>query len=104
MTISEKIANLFGGMDKMAHFGIGGMLSALITLFLNCILTGFIIRLPWLILLTPFIGTILVTLLGIFKEKKLDPVVEWKDVIASLYGCACVHIVSILGWILFSIL
>lgn len=99
MTVSERIAALFGGMDKVAHFGVGGTLCASVTLLVNSALSGLVANFPWLLLLTPFIGTSLVTLLEIFKEKKLDPSVDWKDVIATLYGCGCVHIVSIFGWI-----
>ena len=104
MAISEKIAKLFGGMDKVAHFGIGGMISTLTTLFIDILLSGLIVKFSWIILITPFIGTILVILLGIYKEKKLDPIVEWKDVITSIYCCACTHIVSILDWIILFII
>ena len=65
MAISEKIAKLFGGMDKVAHFGIGGMISTLTTLFIDILLSGLIVKFSWIILFTPFIGTILVLLLGI---------------------------------------
>ena len=91
-------------MDKVAHFGIGGMISTLTTLFIDILLSGLIVKFSWIILITPFIGTILVILLGIYKEKKLDPIVEWKDVITSIYGCACTHIVSILDWIILFII
>lgn len=99
MAFSEKIATLFGGIDKVAHFGIGGLLCASVTLFINSVLSILVMNHPWLLLLTPFIGTSIVTLLEIFKEKKLDPSVDRKDVASTLYGCGCVHGVSVLAFI-----
>lgn len=93
-TFSEIIANLFGGMDKVAHFGIGwAITSACTTLF---VLQNTVIPVG-LIMLAPFVGTLIVAFLAWAKEFFIDPEFEWKDIIVSVLGACGNHLVWLLA-------
>jgi len=100
MTISEKIAIFFGGMDKIAHFGIGGMICAIISLFLITVMTPLLALHPWIALFLPFVGYIIVWVISYIKEVKLDPVKDMKDLKFAMYGCVVSHIPVIIAVII----
>lgn len=104
MTISEQISKFFGGMDKVAHFGIGGLLCGMITLFMFCLMPMTLVAHPFLMTVVPLVGYIVVGGLSIFKELKLDIVADWKDVWMSIFGCVLVHIAAIIGMIVYLII
>lgn len=100
----EKIKNFLIEMsktDKMAHFGIGGLICALFT-FVVMIqdYTLFIIN-PFKLLLVPFLGTIVVVLVSVFKELVIDDKADWIDVIAALIGCLSIFVAILLGLIFY---
>lgn len=84
------------GLDKIAHFGIGGLICAIFSLV-------FIIQdIPDItyksILLYPFIGYIITMFLSIIKEYCFDyPNSDWKDILAGMLGCIFVHIFICFG-------
>lgn len=95
-TFTEKLAEKFGGLDKIAHFGVGGLMCALVTLFILCAF-----NLPsWMVIGSPVVGDVIVLVLSLIKEYKIDPEVNLKDVYAGLCGCVCVHIAVLLGALL----
>lgn len=100
MTISEKMANFFGGMDKVAHFGIGGLICSVVSLFLITIMSSILALHPWIALFLPFIGYIIVWAISYIKEVKLDPVKDMKDLKFAMYGCIASHIPVIIAVII----
>lgn len=103
MTISEKISKFFGGMDKVAHFGIGGLLCGMTTLFIFCLMPMTLVTYPFLMTVIPLAGYIIVGGLSVFKELKLDPSTDWKDVWMSVLGCVPVHATAIIGMVIYLI-
>ena len=59
------------GMDKVAHFGVGGLITAIFTL------------------------------VSIMKEKLLDAKPDWNDVYAALIGSALIFIANFFGILFF---
>lgn len=104
MTFSEKISKFFGGMDKVAHFGNGGLLCGMVTLLIFCLMPMTLVAYPFLMAVIPLAGYIAVGGLSIFKELKLDPMADWKDVWMSVLGCVPVHIMAIIGMIVYLII
>lgn len=84
------------GLDKIAHFGIGGIICAFMT---------FIVMLQDLhclsyinILLYPFIGYIVTVFFSIIKEYFFDrSKADWKDIVAGMLGCVFIHISVCIG-------
>lgn len=103
MTFSEKVSKFFGGMDKVAHFGIGGLLCGMITLLISCLMPMTLATHPFLMAVIPLTGYIVVGGLSAFKELKLDPVTNWKDVWMSVLGCVPVHATAIIGMFIYLI-
>ena len=58
------------GMDKIAHFGIGGIIGAAIAI---------------------------VFILSFIKEKFMDDEYNWLDILASVLGSIAVHMAFIIG-------
>ena len=92
------------GIDKLAHLGIGGLVCACITFVIilqdmDTLLGGNM----WHILLTPFIGTVVVMFLEFFKEYFFDSEFSWKDVLFTFAGCLLVFVAVAVG-LLFNIL
>lgn len=92
------------GIDKLAHLGIGGLVCACITFVIilqdmDTLLGGNV----WHILLTPFIGTVVVMFLEFFKEYFFDSEFSWKDVLFTFAGCFLVFVAVAVG-LLFNIL
>ena len=89
------------GMDKIAHFGVGGLITALFTLVLILQdMTGLVFH-PWKMMLYPFVGTVITAFVSVFKEMFLDEKRDWKDLWAALVGCATVFVATFFGVLFF---
>lgn len=89
------------GMDKVAHFGVGGLITAIFTLVFIIQDMGSLIFHPWKMMLYPVIGTVVTTLVSIMKEKLLDAKPDWNDVYAALIGSALIFIANFFGILFF---
>lgn len=89
------------GMDKVAHFGVGGLITAIFTLVFVIQDMGSLIYHPWKMMLYPVIGTAVTTLVSIMKEKLLDAKPDWNDVYAALIGSALIFIANFFGILFF---
>lgn len=74
--------------DKMAHFGIGGLLTAVITI-IAMLQEGNMN--PSALLVVPFIGHVCTFILSVIKEYIVDDYTDWKDILAAMIGSAVVH-------------
>lgn len=85
------------GMDKVAHFGVGGLITAIFTIV--CLLQdmAFLIDTPWRMMLYPFIGVIVTTFVSVIKELFFDAQRDWKDLYAALIGSVTVFIAVFFG-------
>ena len=80
-------------IDKVAHFGLGGMITA-------CMALVSILQEPLStsgILLCPIIGHVCVFILSLMKEYIVDSEINWIDILAAMLGSAVVHVVVGLG-------
>ena len=86
------------GLDKFAHFGIGGLICALFT-FVFILQDLYVLALipKWRIILFPIIGTIVAFFVSIIKEYFFDAKADWKDIIAAMIGCVTVFIAVAFG-------
>ena len=89
------------GMDKVAHFGVGGLITALFTIVFVMQDMGTLIFNPWRVMLYPFIGTVITTVVSVIKEKLIDTQADWKDLYAALVGSATVFVATFFGVIFF---
>ena len=89
------------GMDKVAHFGVGGLITALFTIVFVMQDMGTLIFNPWRMMLYPFIGTVITTAVSVIKEKLIDTQADWKDLYAALVGSATVFVATFFGVIFF---
>lgn len=96
----KKIINYFKswGMDKWAHFGIGGLICALSTLIFIFTLNP--IYVSWGMLFASIPGTVLVGILSVIKEFTDSTGFCLPDIIAALIGCGTVEVALIIGTIL----
>ena len=96
----KKIINYFKswGMDKWAHFGIGGLICALSTLIFIFTLNP--IYVSWGLLFAFIPGTVLVGILSVIKEFTDSTGFCLQDIIAALIGCGTVEVAMIIGIIL----
>ena len=96
----KKIINYFKswGMDKWAHFGIGGLICALSTLVFIFTLNP--IYVSWGMLFAFIPGTVLVGILSVIKEFTDSTGFCLPDIIAALIGCGTVEVAMIIGIIL----
>lgn len=96
----KKIINYFKswGMDKWAHFGIGGLICALATLIFIFTLNP--IYVSWGLLFAFIPGTVLVGILSVIKEFTDSTGFCLPDIIAALIGCGTVEVAMIIGIIL----
>lgn len=89
------------GMDKVAHFGVGGLVTALFTMvFVFQDMPVFVMQ-PWRLLLMPFIGTIVTVFVSVIKELFFDVKRDWKDLYAALIGCTTVFVATFFGVLFF---
>lgn len=84
------------GMDKVAHFGIGGLITALFTIVFILQDMDVLVIHPWKMLLYPFIGATVTAVVSVVKEI-FDGVVDKKDIYAALIGSATVFIAVFFG-------
>lgn len=89
----KTIINKFG-IDKIAHFSLGGLMCALVTI-VYIIQEG--VNGSWTMVLYPIIGSIWTFVLSIAKEQLFDSVFDWKDIAAAMIGCATVFVAVAIG-------
>ena len=89
------------GMDKMAHFGIGGLVTALVTIIVIAQDLSVFAAQPWRLVIAPLAGTIVNAFVSVIKELLIDDRPDWKDMWAALAGSATVFAASVIGWVLF---
>lgn len=81
------------GMDKIAHFGIGGIIGATIAIVITLAIGDY----GWVVGVYPFISHAVVFILSFIKEKFMDDEFNWWDILASVLGSIAVHIAFIFG-------
>ena len=89
------------GMDKVAHFGVGGLITALFTIVLMMQDLPVFLADPWRILILPIVGTIVTTFVSVVKELFFDNQRDWKDLYAALIGSATVFVAALFGFLFF---
>lgn len=82
------------GLDKIAHFGVGGLICALITFVVTFQEGG---EIGWWCLAMPTIGTVVVFILSWMKEKVIDDEFNWYDILAAMLGCILIYIAVGIG-------
>ena len=87
------------GMDKIAHFGVGGLICAMFT-FVAMLQDGVI---GWHAMLMPFIGHVVVFIISFIKEAIVDGEFNWWDIVAAMIGCACIHISVFFGALFYTL-
>ena len=81
------------GMDKIAHFGIGGIIGAAIAIIVTLAIGDY----GWVVGVYPFVAHAIVFILSFIKEKFMDEEYNWLDILASVLGSVAVHMAFILG-------
>lgn len=81
------------GIDKIAHFGIGGIIGAAIAIIVTLAIGDY----GWMVGVYPFISHGIVFILSFIKEKFMDDEFNWLDILASVLGSIAVHLAFILG-------
>ena len=81
------------GMDKIAHFGIGGIIGAAIAIVITLAIGDY----GWVVGVYPFVAHVVVFILSFVKEKFMDDEYNWLDILASVLGSIAVHIAFIIG-------
>ena len=97
MTFNELITKI--GVDKLLHFSIGGLITALLTIIV-VLQKGYV---DASIIAFPFIGLILVAILSWFKEEVIDDDFSWMDILASVLGAVPVFIATALGVLFYTL-
>lgn len=97
----EELIKKLGGLDKIAHFGIGGLIFAFVNnAFMFSLPYENTIELSWgFVLLAPIAGYWVTFLVELCKEQFIDPVFDWKDILATMLGCVFAHIGYIVGYV-----
>lgn len=95
MKITDKLAG-WCGMDKIAHFGIGGLVAAIVVIVMAQQDYGCGV---WRTAHMGCAGLIVTTWLGIIKEI-MDTKRDWKDIVAGIAGAAVVVISGYEGAVL----
>lgn len=85
------------GMDKVAHFGVGGLITALVTLVAIVQDLDILTCEPWRVILYPLIGTFVTAVVSVIKEVAVDYERDWWDLYAALFGSATVFIAAFIG-------
>ena len=89
------------GMDKVAHFGVGGLVTALFTIVFIVQDMGVLVFHPWKMLLYPFIGAAVTAIVSVVKEMLFDEQPDWYDLYAALFGSAIVFVAVFFGIIFY---
>jgi hypothetical protein len=88
------------GMDKVAHFGVGGLITALFTIVFILQDMGTLVFYPWKMLLYPVIGAAITAVASVVKEL-FDETPDKKDILAALIGSAVVFVAVFFGIVFF---
>lgn len=97
----KEIIKRFAGVDKAAHFGIGGLIAALFTIvFIVQDLPMFMYH-PWRMLLYPLIGAVVTAIVSVIKEVLIDEQPDWYDLYAAMLGSALVFVAVFFGLLFF---
>ena len=83
------------GVDKIMHFGLGGIICAVISFIL--ILQDMYFCSYGTIMLYPIIGYVVTFFFALIKEYIIDETKNWKDIFATMLGCIIIHIAICLG-------
>lgn len=88
------------GLDRIAHFGIGGTLfGAFVAAFALSLPYGNNVTLSFSdVLLIPMAGYIILAFVEFVKEVFIDNKGDWWDVLATMLGGVFVHICAIVGY------
>lgn len=95
MKLTDKLS-AWCGMDKLAHFGIGGLIAAIVVIVMAQQDYGCGV---WRTAHMGWAGLIVTTWLGIIKEI-MDTKRDWKDIVAGIAGAAVVVIAGYVGAVL----
>lgn len=97
----KEIIKRFAGVDKAAHFGIGGLITAIFTIvFIVQDLPMFMFH-PWRMLLYPFIGGAVTAIVSVAKEMLMDEQPDRYDLYAAMLGSALVFVAVFFGILFF---
>lgn len=96
MKLTDKLS-AWCGMDKLAHFGIGGLIAAIVVIVMAQQDYGCGV---WRTAHMGWAGLIVTTWLGIIKEI-MDTKRDWKDIVAGIAGAAVVVIAGYVGAVLY---
>ena len=80
-------------MDKVAHFGLGGMITAcmaLVSILQEDLTTAATLAIPC-------IGHVCVFILSVIKEYIVDDTIDWKDIMYAMVGSAVSHVAVGIG-------
>lgn len=97
MTFNELTTKI--GVDKLLHFSIGGLITALFTIVAT-LQEGYV---DTSIIAFPFIGLIPVAMFSWFKEAVIDSEFSWMDILASVSGAVPVFIATALGVLFYTL-
>ena len=97
----KEIIKRFAGVDKAAHFGIGGLITAIFTIVFIVQDMGVLVFHPWKMLLYPFIGAAVTAIVSVAKEMLMDESPDWFDLYAALIGSALVFVAVFFGILFF---
>lgn len=95
MKLTDKLAG-WCGMDKIAHFGIGGLIAAIVMIVMALQDYGCGV---WRTAHMSWAGLIVTTWLGIIKEI-MDTKRDWRDIVAGIAGSAVVVMAGYAGAVL----
>ena len=95
MKLTDKLS-AWCGMDKLAHFGIGGLIAAIVVIVMAQQDYGCGV---WRTAHMSWAGVIVTIWLSIIKEM-LDSKRDWRDIVAGIAGAAVVVIAGDVGAVL----
>ena len=95
MKLTDKLS-AWCGMDKLAHFGIGGLVAAIVLIAMALQDYGCGV---WRTAHMSWAGVIVTLWLSIIKEM-LDSKRDWRDIVAGIAGAAVVVIAGYAGAVL----
>lgn len=96
MKMTDKLS-AWCGMDKLAHFGIGGLIAAIVVIAMAQQDYGCGV---WRTAHMGWAGLVVTTWLGIIKEI-MDTKRDWRDIVAGIAGAAVVVIAGYAGAVLY---
>lgn len=87
------------GIDKIAHFGVGGLICAMFT-FVAMLQDGIF---GWQAMTVPFIGYVVVFIISLIKEAIVDSEFNWWDILAAMVGSSMIHIAVFFGALFYTL-